>query len=455
VGASKKHIDTTIYKIIASRLPYLTDRLEKLNKKARKLGLAEITSKVLGYYPAIRNLRQKEIQPACYEVQIVGEFPKLSGWSFIGTIEHTEAGNILRAAPNQTIPDSYRHSSKVCDHCGKSRTRKDTYIIQNLEASSFKQVGHSCIKDFLGGRGPEAIAFMCTFEEVLRGLCGGEWEVPGPASHFEIREFLSFVVAEIAERGYFVSAAKAREEAQNEKMITPTSERACASIFNSKSTKSEERALAVIPTEEHCLLAENVIEWAKSKIDLKTNSSYFHNLAVIAHKEVLNRRDLGLAASAVAAYQREMDLFTARAKTPIQPASEYFGVKTERAEYILILKKQLKMDSDWGTFYIYIFEDELGNKATWKSTVSHPYKKTVKSGLSTYQEACEIAEGAKYRILTTIKGHAIYKDEKQTLLSRLVVMEELSLPAAVVDCKPVMESPADDSTITPLATDAK
>lgn len=92
-----------------------------------------------------------------FVLDVEGE-AKVNGWRFVATVEHTEAGNIIRAFDNTVeIPERYRTSEAVCEHCNSKRRRKDTYLIVN-ESGEFKQVGKSCLKDFTNGLTAEAIA---------------------------------------------------------------------------------------------------------------------------------------------------------------------------------------------------------------------------------------------------------------------------------------------------------
>ena len=57
----------------------------------------------------------------------------VNGWKFIASVEHTEKGNIIRAACNIEVPERYYTSSPICEHCKSKRFRKDTYIVMNEE----------------------------------------------------------------------------------------------------------------------------------------------------------------------------------------------------------------------------------------------------------------------------------------------------------------------------------
>jgi hypothetical protein len=102
-------------------------------------------------------------------VDVTGPVARFAGWQFAGTIHRlpTEEGAefILSQVPGLdiTLPDRFRpgHAGSTshdwCDHCGKRRTRANTYVLVH-EDGRVAQVGSTCIKAFLGVASPDAIA---------------------------------------------------------------------------------------------------------------------------------------------------------------------------------------------------------------------------------------------------------------------------------------------------------
>ena len=123
-------------------LPDLMGRVEKkINKPARKLGLEEAVV-TLGdiflrhYLTGVENgsrwysaIKDDEVVDRVAFVEgrddravvsfeftkvvLIAAEPKLAGWTFVGTIEHTEAGNILRTVPDQeeSLPERFRNAA--------------------------------------------------------------------------------------------------------------------------------------------------------------------------------------------------------------------------------------------------------------------------------------------------------------------------------------------------------
>src|SRR4051812_40459568 len=88
------------YLIPNANLGELNAKLEKLNKRAAKLACEPVITKVLGVVPRIIKDGMDSFVRNYYEIQVTGAAPKLpGGWQFLGTLEHTPAGNILRSVP--------------------------------------------------------------------------------------------------------------------------------------------------------------------------------------------------------------------------------------------------------------------------------------------------------------------------------------------------------------------
>ena len=62
----------------------------------------------------------------------------------------------MRSVPGVEL-DGWRPEVSECDHCGTTRRRSATYLVEH-EDGSRKQVGSSCMADFLGASGHPRLA---------------------------------------------------------------------------------------------------------------------------------------------------------------------------------------------------------------------------------------------------------------------------------------------------------
>lgn len=148
---------TATYNIPEVNFSSFVARIEKLNKRARKLNVEPIaytvnTEKMVKYVADEHGVR-RDVLVKVFEVSLDIPEIKLGGWSFVATIDHTEeAGNIVRVAPSfdGVLSSEYRTCAPNCEHCRINRVRNETFIVRNVVSGEIKQIGRSCLKDFLG-----------------------------------------------------------------------------------------------------------------------------------------------------------------------------------------------------------------------------------------------------------------------------------------------------------------
>jgi len=229
-------METKTYEIPAENLAKLTSVIEKLNRKAQKLGCAAISIEIGPVYPVYyinkpyqgtRKATADEVVakvPGLYarsyhRVTIGGEAPAVAGFRFVATLQHLniegETLNVLRTAPGfeGQVPEEFRTATpENCDHCKRViSTRKETFVVQNTETGVWQQVGRNCLADFLGGRDPHAVAGglelllrAADAGEEFGGDCGGGWQLAWP-----VEEFLAVTAMFVRTEGW-MSRGKAR-----------------------------------------------------------------------------------------------------------------------------------------------------------------------------------------------------------------------------------------------------
>ena len=151
----------TEYSVLKSKAEFIQHKIEVFNNKALKLGLQPIVFTINKVYQKLidyavidrdgRELRRIPLMVDFADVVYDGEPPRLKDWEFVAVLEHTDEGTVIkRALGGPEIPDEYRNIDKKCDHCGLSRVRLSTFVVRNTKTGEFKQVGSSCVKDFVG-----------------------------------------------------------------------------------------------------------------------------------------------------------------------------------------------------------------------------------------------------------------------------------------------------------------
>ena len=93
-----------------------------------------------------------------FETTVTGEAPCYGGWRFLAALDATPAADgavnwIVRCAPG--VDDDALNRGQLrqgaCDHCETVRPgRRHLYAVQHTDTGELRQVGSTCIKDFLG-----------------------------------------------------------------------------------------------------------------------------------------------------------------------------------------------------------------------------------------------------------------------------------------------------------------
>jgi len=398
-------METRSFVVIASNKSNVESQIEKLNKRARKLGIEEISFAWGKAYVETREVLYKDNEEPTYLKQDLLVIPidisgpmdvSFEGWRFIATLQHLPTGeNIIRSISDKFhIPKQYRNAGPDCHHCMIKRYRKDTYLVRNDTTGEVIQVGSTCIKDFLGGNSPDniiskanIIAELLTFMEGC-GSCNGSSE----DNLYHIERFLSVTSACIRDHGW-LSKSKAYTNGGISTAVWVE-----RNLLPPKGFKNTDFSIVNDYDKD---VAKKAAEWAENISDSECDiSDYLHNIRAIARSGMVGYRCFGFAASIIPAYHRAHEVKT--------PASVHIGEVGKRENFTLTLQKRFSFDSQYGITNKFIFIDDKGNIVTWTTT------KSIHSQT--------IQEGKVYSIQGTVKKHTEYKGTKQTEITRCKVL---------------------------------
>ena len=434
-----------VFQIVPENMPTLEDRLAKLNKKAAKLGCEPIIMTVVGE----KMVTVYEKQDSDYDeyagsntpsshlekrilVTVTGKAPKLNGWAIAAVIEHTEAGNILRAVPpfaTEAFGTQFRTSDPICEHCRFDRNRKDTYIVRNDDGRQ-AQVGRTCLKDFTGHKSPEMVAswaeIISQLDDMMDGFGNGNGNGSG-IRYFTLLDVLEVAACVVRRDGFMSKAAANKIYAQSGDMVTTTSSQVAwllsPTLGSGRKAQEEREAKAQYKVEDSDKAkAQSSLDWAAA-MNPSEAQDYLWNLHVIANMEHITFRQFGLAVSMISAYQRELDRLAGieYAKKAPRPVSQFVGTVGKREDFTVTLKRVVGHEGQFGLTTIHIMVDQNGNRLTW-----------FKSGNA------EMEEGHTYILKGTVKSHEVYhknKDsegndlgagENQTIISRCKIVREIA-----------------------------
>ena len=422
--------ENATYLVPGVNLAALQSRIDVLNRRARRLGVAEIElSAALSHlehcYMLCGNKGWAREIPAggkatgavreMMAVSVTGDAPKFEGWRLIGVLEPlvTDDGveNLVSAVPGYAVPADYRNRVGECDHCRTHRRRNETFVVLHDDGST-KMVGRQCLKDFLGHADPHQLAAWAEILCELDGLCrdagdedwlGGGCRVP---DCWNLDRFLTVTAAIVRNDGW-VSRTKARDcefgpggMATVDKVLQYLSPP--PSGYRSREFQGWlDEVSALLEEPQFAEQATKAAEWARN-IDAG-ESDYLYNCNLLVRAGYVSTKTAGIAASILAAARRDEE--RERAKVERAP-SQHVGQVKKRLAMTVTCERIFETEGMYGVTGIHRLRDEHGNLLVWFASGS----------------AAWLKEGETAKVKATIVSHDEFRGEKQTKVNRVAVV---------------------------------
>jgi len=409
--STDRHLRMNTYKFTVSEYQYtqLVRDLKKFNKIARKLNCPEATlftdsvNSILD--PAEvekRSLDPDDIMwnvPTCnsYDCTLHGTTLIAGDYTFVGSLDHIHARGHVKvySTSNQQIPKEYHDADAWCNHCEKKRYRSYTFIVKNNLTGEYKQVGSNCLHDFLGHDVKDlirALKFMVKINDV-----DFNYEHKGRKKATDVysaKNILSLTNATIRAFGW---------AAGNSATHIPTAEvikTMCVAPHTKEGTfwinkVNEDRRDA---GDE--LSSTAVLKWIENST---SNSSYMSRLRAIVKRDVTTW-DFNILCSAIEAFKKEKK---AEIEREAMFSQEYVGTVGERLELTLKCDNVRLIDTEYGQTAIHDFVDDDRHVYVWFAS-----------------NGKKLPVGVTLQVKATVKKHHKYKEQPQTVLTRVTRVEK-------------------------------
>jgi hypothetical protein len=83
---------------------------------------------------------------------------RIDSWECLAVMEVHDVGNVIRRINTEVeIPERFRTSENICEHCNSKRNRNNLFVIHNTKTDEWKQVGGDCLKLYTNGLNMEYI----------------------------------------------------------------------------------------------------------------------------------------------------------------------------------------------------------------------------------------------------------------------------------------------------------
>ena len=390
-----------VYAIPASATEAAKARIEKANRRLARAGIDERFTFELSE-PYVTKAGDPPREMFYRDMTLSHPAISYGGWQFVAAVDHLETGALVRSVPGVEL-DGWRPEVSECDHCGTTRRRSATYLVEH-EDGSRKQVGSSCMADFLGVKpaGLWALGFDPLAESEDDGWLSGTAYTADYAS--ESLEVLAVALAVTDGGSDYVS-----RQASEWRGTPSTADAVRHQLYGGARESAQERLRRARLAElaEQYLrdgTAEKVLEYAR---EMDGTGDYAANMRVLAAGEHVDFKHTALLASAVAGWARDND----RRKVREASAAAYVPghlapVKEKVTGHTAVVEKVVALDS-------YVPGGVGGSLVIMRASTGH----TLKWKASTRQD---LSAGDKIAFTGgTVKAHEEYNGQDQTVLTRV------------------------------------
>lgn len=370
-------------------------KLDKLNKRAIKLGIPEIKIEVLNTYMAtISSPTMGKQKVEMNEVKITGTEIVVSDHKFIGTLDRStmEGSVLVKSAPRETIPTEYHDAGQTCDHCNYNRFRKSTFILQDTRSGKYLQIGSTCVKDFLGHSPDSILSYRSLLEEVYDELDKDE-ESYGSGyfvNTYMVPDALAITDVVVGLYGFVGS--------RSDEGLIPTKQEVAAILHPTPHDDNIKYARKIRDkvTKKNKDFAKAAADWVMSQDT--TGNEYLTNLKTIIKQNECPVTTLGYLCSLVPTYNKHL-------KKNIEFKNEHFGEVKKRDTFTFKCINIIVKENEYGFTHIHKMMDKEGRQAIFFSSAG-----------------VKIEEGETSTVKATVKSHGEYNGVKQTVVQRVTVI---------------------------------
>ena len=415
-----------VYRMLEWNYEIFLEKIKKLNTRAKKLKVEEIEIEEIlienyeHFTPEMKEAGEKPMYFKLFYIVIKGISPQIEGWEFVAKLEKYPDGNLITNISEEDLPKQYRDSDFYCDHCKSRRDRKIVYVVKNIKTGEYKQVGSTCLKDFIGGHNPEGKANFLSGLYDLLGSIYKEYLNPDfsdfnsktPFS-IDIHTFLSEIALEVRIQGRYIT----RKEAKIKEILSTPDAAICRILERLNPYNNQSKIEKVLSCD--IALAEKIIKWILNLDQGKLDSEFLFNLFIIASGGFVDFKNKGLAGYIYQIYHNEI-----KEKEKREFQSDYVGEIKERKDFELFYYKSFNFSGVFGKTYIHLFYDKEGNQFKWSTNQFLGNEQEEVCAYGCYTEIVEVpySEGTKIKLKGTIKAHEEYKGTKQTVLTRCKIL---------------------------------
>lgn len=391
--------DTTThtFDVECGHLWVMDSKVAELAKVAKRYGLEAPTYRVLS--TRVEVVDGLPVEMATVEVterRLVLD----GGWTFVALIDHTEVGNIVRAAPG--IDDdlsAFQSVDGTCDHCGKVRNRTKTLVVKD-ETGKVVRIGKACAKVYLPSwKLPltDAVSdFLSAMSNAWREITEG-----GRRQDLTTNEILEVAIRVVATFGY---RSKANAQPELGLMSTSRLVEDVMSVSTADDVKEMREQIKETPVEVVELMKAGIVDYAERLSAAAadgTIDTFGNNQRVALH--VGGLKNLGLLCWTVESVRRDVEKCvaeTAKAAANAERPNEWIGSVGSKITVSGTCVQSRAVETVYGVSFLVVIETPAG----------------VVKAFTTAQGIPEL--GDQVTVTAKVKDHEFYNGTKQTAITR-------------------------------------
>lgn len=435
-----------LYAICEDFFPDVEKKLNRIAKKCEKHGNG-FTFEIKG--EEIRAIKKHEANvfdpdaPVEYFKFILIDVEgtaKIDNWECVAVLEYHECGNIIRRINTEIdIPEHFKHSENICEHCNSKRNRNNLYVIHNVETDDWKQVGGKCLELYTSGLNMEYVAaFMDGIAEletydnfVDYGMCNRKY--------YSVKDIIAYAHEVIGKIGYFNSQSDLPTKFFVRQLVFYSLDYAIIHINKElyRNAFSFQFSKADFFKPDTADTVKKIIEYYQG---LEDTSEFLHNVKVMLSEGYVNAKNIGFLCYLPEGYAKHFQTEEKKAKIKEeQEHAEFFGEVGKRyTEKVKTAECVTSWVTQWGITRIYKITLVSGENLVWKTSnplfdyeaIPNWLENAKKINLNSFDWTgiYDLWDDGKRAwvehkmfidtISFTVKDHKEYKGEKQTEVTR-------------------------------------
>lgn len=385
------------YAIHEDFYPELKKKLTRIAKKCERCG-----NDFMWEYKGIEMREDKRGNFHKFILIDVEGTAKVDDWEFVAVLDINEKGNVIRRYNTSIdLPERFKNSDNVCEHCYTKRNRNSLYVVHNTITDEFKQVGGNCLALYTNGLTMEYVAAWIDGITELQKANGVFYG--GGERYYRVEDVLHYAYVITKKMGYLKSCYDGLSTKslvyimlRNDAYVSRLCDR--VELLNDELCKA---GYGVVFSVENFMqdTTSPVANAINYYMNCKDDSEFVHNIKIILDEKYIPRKYVGFACYIPNGYMKHMEQEAERAKRT-ELKHIHFGEVGKRYKGLSVqsIKRVAAYETVYGLMNVYDIILDGDIVLTWKT--------------STHVD--EVGTAVDF----TVKAHGEYKGVKQTEVSR-------------------------------------